>query len=81
MLHQGRTLSSVGNRKEVDGFTDTLVRWDFLAKQKITDWVSIYGNWNNFSNSADQSFIQAEQFPDDKEFYGWTVDLGFMFKF
>ncbi|MGH7494761.1 MAG: TonB-dependent receptor [bacterium] len=80
-LYQGRTLSSVGNRKEVDGFTDTLVRWDLLAKFKITKWLSIYGNWNNLTNSADQSFIQAEQYADEKEFYGWTADAGLVFDF
>jgi TonB-dependent receptor len=80
-LFQGRTLRSVGTRKEVDGYTDDLTRWDFMAKQKLTKWMSIYFNWNNISNSADYSYIQAVRFADEREFYGWTADIGLMFVF
>ncbi len=81
MLYQGKTLSSVGNREEIDGFTDALIRWDFMMRQKINKWVSVFGAWNNITNSADQSYIQAIKYADDKEFYGWTADVGLLFNF
>lgn len=81
LLYQGRTLRSVGNREEIDGFTEALVRWDFMMKQKINKWVSVFGAWNNITNAADRSYIQAIKYADDKEFYGWTADAGLVFNF
>jgi hypothetical protein len=80
-LYQGRTLSNVASREEIDGYTDALQRWDMMVKYKIFDWTSIYFNWNNINNSADKSYIQAVQFPDEKEFYGSTMDIGLMLNF
>ncbi len=81
MLYQGKTLRSLGNREEIDGYTDDLVRWDFMIKQNINQWMSVFGNWNNITNAADLSYIQAVQYADEREYYGWTADIGLMFKF
>jgi outer membrane receptor protein involved in Fe transport len=34
-LYQGRTLSNVGAREEIDGYTDALQRWDMMVKFKV----------------------------------------------
>lgn len=81
MLYQGKTLRSLGNREEIDGYTDDLVRWDFMVKQNLNQWLSVFGNWNNITNAADLSYIQAVQYVDEREYYGWTADIGLMFKF
>ena len=80
-LYQGRTLSNVGAREEIDGYTNALQRWDMMAKFKINDWMSIFYNWNNINNSADKSYVQAIQFADDREFYGSTMDIGLVLNF
>ncbi len=81
MLYQGRTLSLVGERPELDGFTEDLVRWDVSVKYRVTSRIHIYFNWNNITNEPDVSFQQQTRFPTDQEFYGWTADLGIGYQF
>jgi len=81
MLHQGKTLSSVGERPELDGFTADLVRWDLSATYRLGKHLNLFFNWNNISNEPDESFQQATRFLTDKEYYGWTTDIGIGYAF
>ncbi|UCH62730.1 MAG: TonB-dependent receptor, partial [Fidelibacterota bacterium] len=81
MLYQGSTLSSVGERPEMDGFTADLVRWDLSVKYRLTDHIGIFYNLNNFTNRPDESFRYKSRYPISREYYGWTTDLGIGFKF
>jgi len=81
MLYQGKTLSSVGERPELDGFTADLLRWDLSVKYRITDSIGLFVNWNNITDEPDESFQQETRFPTDREFYGWTADLGIGYEF
>jgi TonB-dependent receptor len=76
MVLQGKTLTFVGVREELDGFTDTFTRWDLSLKYDVTNVFSIFCNLNNFTNSPDASYMQTARYATGKEYYGWTTDLG-----
>ncbi|MFQ5769926.1 MAG: TonB-dependent receptor domain-containing protein, partial [bacterium] len=81
MLYQGKTLTTVGERPELDGFTADLLRWDLSIKYRLTEQIGLFVNWNNVTNEPDESFQQRTLFPTDREFYGWTTDFGIAYKF
>lgn len=81
MMFQGRTLSFVGERPELDGYTDDLLRWDLSVKYRLLPGVGLFFNWNNISNEPDESFQRATHFPTSREFYNWTMDVGIGYSF
>lgn len=80
MLLQGETLTSVGDRPEFDGFSDTYIRWDLSLKYQFTDYLGIFWNFHNLTDEADESYQQRTNYPTNQEFYGWTTDLGLVYK-
>ncbi len=80
-VYQGKALRQVGNRQELDGFSDTFLRQDLAIQQKVTDRVSLFLNANNVSNVSEGAFIGIQSFPTREEFFGWTSDLGVRIKF
>jgi TonB-dependent receptor len=76
MLYQGRTLSSVGERPEQDGFTADLLRFDLSVKYRLTRQIGLFFNYNNITNEPDESYMMAQQYLTAREFYGWTMDFG-----
>lgn len=81
MMLQGKTLSFVGVREELDGFTDTYVRWDMSLKYDFWESIGLFANLNNITDQPDQSFMQTARYATGREFYGWTADVGFSWKF
>jgi len=81
MLLQGKTLSFVGVREELDGFTDDYIRWDMSLKYDLWQTFGIFANVNNITNEPDESHMQTARYATGREFYGWTADLGFSWKF
>jgi TonB-dependent receptor len=81
MLLQGKTLSFVGVREELDGFTDDYIRWDMSLKYDLWESFGIFANVNNITNEADESHMQTARYATGREFYGWTADFGFSWKF
>ncbi len=80
-IFQGKSLSYVGSRPELDGYTDKSVRMDVALQQKIFERTSLYLNFNNLTNVPDKSFLGSEQFPTNEAYYGWSMDLGVKYKF
>jgi TonB-dependent receptor len=80
MLLQGKTLSYVGVREELDGFTEDYIRWDLSLKYDLTKTISLFYNFNNLTNRPDQSFMQTARYPTSQDYYGWTTDLGIAVK-
>lgn len=80
LVYQGKSLSTVGTREELDGYSDDFFRWDLAFQQKIYNNFMIFLNFNNISNIPDRSFLGIKDFPTDEEFYGWTMDLGIRYK-
>ena len=81
MLYQGNTLSSVGERPELDGFTADLLRFDVSAKVTVTRNLSLFLNFNNVTNEPDESYRQVVENLSDSEYYGWTTDIGIGYQF
>lgn len=77
MLFQGKTLAEVGDRPELDSFTDDYIRWDLLLKYNFTNNIGLYFNLNNFSNSPDRNYTLSQIYQTAEEYYDWTADLGF----
>ena len=80
VVFQGRTLSNVGIRKEVDGFTDDLTRVDLSLNYKLSSRLSLFINCNNITNQPDRSYRFESAFPTDIEYYGWAANMGFNLK-
>lgn len=81
MVYQGESLSVVGTREELDGYTDQLFRMDFVVQQKFGKGWRVYLNLNNLTNSADKSYLGNKQFPTAEEYFGMTADIGLKFTF
>ncbi len=79
-LFQGKSLTSVGERPELDGYVASLLRWDLSLRYDMTESFMIYLNWNNISNEADETFQHQDRFTTNKEFYGWTGSIGVRFR-
>jgi outer membrane receptor protein involved in Fe transport len=80
MLLQGKTLSFVGVREELDGFTDTYIRYDLSLKYSISKNIDIFYYLNNFTDRPDQSFMQTAKYATGREYYGYTMNMGFNLK-
>jgi len=85
MLYQGRTLRSVGERPELDGFTADLLRMDLSVKYRLTGHLGLFLNFNNITSEPDEAFQMAtafpEKYPTSREYYGWTTDIGIGYAF
>ena len=81
MIYQGPALQTVGTRSELDGYTDDYVRWDMVFRQKITSGFSVYANFNNITNKAEKAFLGSRNFPTREEYFGWSAEVGFRYKF
>jgi len=81
-IYQDNAFNNLGARGELDGFTDESLRWDLSA----TCWVDQKRRWqlilnlNNISNQPEQSFVGNTRFPSEREFYGFTADLGLRYR-
>ncbi len=80
-IYQANSLDFVGQRSELDGFTDLSLRWDLAINQRISKHWSVFFNLNNISNQPERSFVGNTSFVSKEEFFGWTTDLGFRYKF
>ncbi len=78
---QGKTLTFVGVREELDGFTNTFERWDLSLKYDFSEAFTLYFNLNNFTNEPDESYMQTARYATAREYYGWTTDIGFSVNF
>ena len=81
VLFQGKTLSNIGVRKEIDGFTDDLTRIDLSLNYKMNEKVSIFLNCSNITNEPDKSYRYQSLFPTDIEYYGFSANTGFSIKY
>ena len=81
VLFQGKTLSNIGVRKEIDGFTDDLTRIDLSLNYRIKEKISIFFNCNNITNQPDNSYRYQSLFPTDIEYYGLSANTGVSLKY
>jgi TonB-dependent receptor len=80
-IYQGNSLAFVGQRGELDGFTDQSIRWDLALSQRLNKHWGLFFNLNNFSNQPERAFVGRTTFLSEEEFFGFTGDLGIRYKF
>ncbi len=76
LLFQGNTLSRIGRRPELDGFTGDYLRLDLSLKQDIGYGIKLFFNINNLTDEPDKSYEPVHSYLTDAEYYGMTADLG-----
>jgi TonB-dependent receptor len=80
MLYQGNTLSRIGNRIELDGFTEDYIRFDLSVKQKIGSHIEVFLNANNLTNRPDRSYEPVNHYMTSSQYYGMTADIGLRYR-
>jgi TonB-dependent receptor len=81
MVYQGDTFATLGQTSALDSFTEGNTRLDLSIRQKINPKLSVYANWNNFTNAPEESFLGDRSRPTSEDYYGFTADLGVQYKF
>lgn len=76
ILFQGKTLRSVGERPEADGFTASLVRMDLSVKYNLSRQLAVFFSCNNMSNEPDVNYQQTSEYIVSEYYYGWTMNFG-----
>jgi len=79
MTLQENSFDELGPNELFDSYTDLLVRWDATANYSVTKRLKIYGNWNNITNTPNCAFQFSDQYETNREFYGFTADLGIIY--
>ncbi|MCK9279503.1 MAG: TonB-dependent receptor [Melioribacteraceae bacterium] len=79
LIYQGSALQVIGQREELDGYSDAFVRWDFAAQYKLLPNLALQFNLNNFTNLPEGSYLGLESYPTKEEYFGWSADLGIKF--
>ncbi|GAB5409842.1 MAG: TonB-dependent receptor [Balneolaceae bacterium] len=84
-LYQAKTTTgSYGSQAtQVDDiFVDDYFRIDASIQQKLPGNIQVYLNLNNLNNREDRrSLPEAERYPIQTQYYGFTMDLGVRYKF
>ncbi len=62
VFYQGESLTFVGTRSELDGFSDSYTRWDLALQQKLGKGFRIFGNLYNLTNTSEESYLRAQIF-------------------
>jgi TonB-dependent receptor len=80
LTYQGKSLTGIAEREELDSYTSPITRLDLSLKYQFTDNFGLFFNMNNITNDADQSYKQNETFIDNTRYYGMTADIGIIVK-
>jgi TonB-dependent receptor len=81
MIYQDKTFTGLNTDASLDAFGIGNTRFDLAIKQKITKNIKAYFNWNNFTNTAEGSFIGNSDRPSSEDYYGYTADIGVQITF
>ena len=82
MQYQDDILTGINFWEELRSSTDTYVRWDFTASQKLPiDGLQVFFNLNNITTAVDKALISGSKYPVSEEHYGMTGDIGIRYSF
>lgn len=79
----GNNSSGVGTVEAFDFYDDSFFRFDLALKQRIDKkgrWTLLF-NMNNITNTPERAFLGFSERLTSEEFFGFTADLGVLFKF
>ncbi len=80
MSYQDNSLARVGERPELDAFTERSVRWDLAAQYKMNRHWAVFFNLNNLSNQPEAAFVGRSGFSSEREYFGMTGEMGVRFQ-
>jgi TonB-dependent receptor len=85
VFFQGEYYSSYSARRTSDPLVKPFSRWDLTLKQRVTDYLSIFFNLNNFTSVEEQNYTVNQLDSWDalrsSHRYGLTGDLGVRLEF
>jgi outer membrane receptor protein involved in Fe transport len=76
-LYQSDKFVSANNKSVLNGYTGPYDRWDLAVQQKLTNNIQFYVNYNNLTNTHDESVTGYGGInPTALQYYGKTIDAG-----
>jgi TonB-dependent receptor len=76
-LYQSDKFTGAGETNVTDSYTGPYDRWDLAIQQKFTNYLQLYINYNNLTNTHDESLLGYRQNnPQSLQYYGKTIDAG-----
>ncbi|HPT21686.1 MAG TPA: TonB-dependent receptor [Bacteroidales bacterium] len=84
MAYQGTRLTGINttsNKIGYNTYTDSYLRFDATAKQRINKFVSVLLNLNNITNAAEKGYRYRSNYLTYKNIYGFSIDLGLELNF
>ena len=81
-IYQASSLTGVdeNNRRERLDFVDDYLRFDASLKQEVGAGLGLFLNLNNLSDRADLDYRGAIANPTSQQFYGYTAELGVVYR-
>ena len=79
MSYQGNRLTGINPNTDKPGYyqyTDSYLRFDVTAKQKVNKYISVLLNLNNLTNATEKGFRYTSAYPTYENMYGFSADLG-----
>lgn len=79
MSYQGNRLTGINPNTDQLGYnryTDSYLRFDVTAKQKINKYFSVLLNLNNLTNATEKGYRYTSAYPTYENMYGFSADLG-----
>jgi TonB-dependent receptor len=81
-IYQSDKFTSAGETAVTDGYTGSYDRWDLAIQQKLTSNIQLYANFNNLTDTHDESLLgYREDNPQSLQYYGKTIDAGIRITF
>ena len=76
-IYQSDKFTGAGQTPVTDSYTGSYNRWDLEVQQKVTSYIQLYANFNNLTNTHDESLLgYREDNPQSLQYYGRTIDAG-----
>jgi TonB-dependent receptor len=75
--YQDAFLVEIGPDPDLDEFYDELLRFDFTMNYKISNTVTIFGDWINITDTPLRYYLGREEVIKQQEFYSWWSRIGF----
>ena len=79
MSYQGSRLTGINPDSDQLGYnnyTDSYLRFDVTAKQKINKYFSLLLNLNNLTNETERGYRYTSDYPTYTNMYGFSADFG-----
>jgi TonB-dependent receptor len=74
--YQDDFLVAIGPDADLDEYYDALLRFDFTTNYQISDQVTVFGDWINFTNAPLRYYLGTEDVIKQQEFYSWWSRIG-----